>query len=237
MIKKNTKKGGQLKEKDKVFLQLTGRQTAGWIGIFCFVVIWLFLLGVLVGRGTAPVEFDINALQKELAELRAAVLKKEQVVLNKRIEKLSSDTNFDFHEDLKNDKANDTLDSRKDIKSINTHKSDSPRKKNNIIPQKTKTSNLKKKAGKTKPKVRPSEDKKVKKHTIQVASVKDPKVADQFVLKLKKQGFPAYKAVGRISEHNIWYRIRVGAFSNRAESRTMLKRLKKEYKGALLVNR
>ncbi len=236
-MKKNTKKVGQAKVTDKVFLQLTGRQVAGWIGIFCFVAIWIFLLGVLVGRGTAPVEFDINALQKELAELRAAVLKKEQVVLNKRIKKLSNGADFDFHEDLKNDTANDTLDIKKERKSISSHKEDLSGKNDHIIPQKTRSSNLAKKSNKAKPKTRPIEDKKVKKHTIQVASVKDPKVADQLVTNLKKKGFPAYKAVGRISEHDIWYRIRVGAFSNRAESRTMLNRLKKEYKGALLVNR
>jgi len=36
----------------------------------------MFILGVLVGRGTAPVQFDTQALQKELATLRDAMMKK-----------------------------------------------------------------------------------------------------------------------------------------------------------------
>jgi hypothetical protein len=37
-----------------------------------FVAAWMFVLGVLVGRGSAPVHFDIMELQKELETLRRA---------------------------------------------------------------------------------------------------------------------------------------------------------------------
>ena len=40
------------------------------IGLIFFVSIWMFILGVFVGRGTAPVQFDIEELQKELAALK-----------------------------------------------------------------------------------------------------------------------------------------------------------------------
>ena len=54
------------------------RGTTLWLCIIFFVSAWMFVLGVLVGRGTAPVHFDIESLQKELAALKEAVQKKEQ---------------------------------------------------------------------------------------------------------------------------------------------------------------
>jgi cell division septation protein DedD len=80
-------------------------------------------------------------------------------------------------------------------------------------------------------------DSTVKKLTIQIASLRDPKVADQLVASLRKNGFPAYKTMGIISENNIWYRVRAGYFQNKAESRTMMAKLKKKHKGAFLLKR
>ena len=50
-----------------------------------FVAAWMFVLGVLVGRGTAPVHFDTQALQEELAALRDAMMKKEREAVEKAI--------------------------------------------------------------------------------------------------------------------------------------------------------
>ena len=47
-----------------------------------FVHLWLRLdvcSRILIGRGTAPVQFDIEKLQKELASLKEAVIKKEEL--------------------------------------------------------------------------------------------------------------------------------------------------------------
>ncbi|WP_054700325.1 hypothetical protein [Desulfosarcina cetonica] len=43
-----------------------------------FLAAWMFVLGVLVGRGTAPVTFDIRALEKELLLLRKAAMHEER---------------------------------------------------------------------------------------------------------------------------------------------------------------
>jgi len=49
----------------------------GWLWTVFFVSAGMFVIGILVGRGTAPVRFDIAALQKELAALKAQALKAE----------------------------------------------------------------------------------------------------------------------------------------------------------------
>jgi hypothetical protein len=48
-----------------------------WIGLTLFVCAWMFVLGILVGRETVPVRFDIQKLQNELAALKETVIKKE----------------------------------------------------------------------------------------------------------------------------------------------------------------
>ncbi len=61
----------------------------------------MFVLGVLVGRGTAPVHFDMESLQKELAALKEAVQKKEQEWYQNRSDKASARPDLEFHEALK----------------------------------------------------------------------------------------------------------------------------------------
>ncbi len=249
-MKKN-KKTGLSKTNSKPFLQLTGRQTAGLAGAACFAMFWIFLVGVLVGRGSAPVEFDIDALQKELAELRQKVFTKEQLAFNDQMKKLSKEEDgFAFYDDLKKNKVNYKLNIKQEKKH---HKPDIPAglAEERVIPIKTPAAGLKPKGTVTsvhtrpdpkpvsasKPAPGPAPDQKTKTHTIQVASLRDPKYADALVSKLKQQGFPAYRVAGKITETNIWYRVRVGAFGSEAEAGPMMNKLRKQYKGAMLVNR
>jgi cell division septation protein DedD len=80
-------------------------------------------------------------------------------------------------------------------------------------------------------------DKTNKNLTIQVASFKDPNVADKMVAELKKKGYPAYRSIGKIPERGIWYRVRIGYFSSKSEAGSMLKMLKKDRLNAILVRR
>ena len=104
-MKRNKTKSNPSSDRDKVLIELTKKRAAGWLVIFCFVSAWIFLLGILVGRGTVPVQFDIDALQKELADLRHAILEKEQKRITADTDYLSGKTDFDFHESLKKIKA------------------------------------------------------------------------------------------------------------------------------------
>jgi cell division septation protein DedD len=81
------------------------------------------------------------------------------------------------------------------------------------------------------------EEQGAKNFTIQVASVRDSRDADKLVNKLKKEGYPAYRSIGKIPGKGIWYRVRVGYFKNRTEAGFTLKRLKKEKIEAVIVQR
>ncbi|MFH0726311.1 MAG: SPOR domain-containing protein [Pseudomonadota bacterium] len=47
-----------------------------WVSVCVLMSVWMFFLGILVGRGTAPVQFDTQSLQKELLALKKAAVEK-----------------------------------------------------------------------------------------------------------------------------------------------------------------
>ncbi|OIN94846.1 MAG: hypothetical protein AUJ48_04420 [Deltaproteobacteria bacterium CG1_02_45_11] len=92
---------------NKPSLQLKRREIAGWLSVFFFVAAGMFVLGGFVGRGTAPVQFDIENLQKELAALKEAVIKKELTRFKIDVNAANDKTDLGFYEELKETKDND----------------------------------------------------------------------------------------------------------------------------------
>ena len=86
---------------------LQRRQVAGWLSVFFFVAAGMFVLGVLVGRGTSPVQFDIENLQKELTALKEAVIKKELTRFKIDANTANDKTDLGFYEELKKTKNKD----------------------------------------------------------------------------------------------------------------------------------
>jgi cell division septation protein DedD len=72
-------------------------------------------------------------------------------------------------------------------------------------------------------------------YTIQVAAYKQAGDADKLVAKLKRNGFLAYRAIGKVPGKGIWYRVRVGEFKDKSEAGRPMANLKKlGYKPALV---
>ena len=92
------------KDKTKPSLQFVPKGPLIWIFLIVFVSAWMFVLGVLVGRDTAPVKFDIEKLQKELVALKEAVIKKEQRIFKVDSDVVKNKTDFGFYEALKETK-------------------------------------------------------------------------------------------------------------------------------------
>ncbi|MBN1930819.1 MAG: SPOR domain-containing protein [Desulfobacterales bacterium] len=209
-----------------------------WIFLILFISAWMFILGIFVGRGTAPVKFDINKLQKELAAYKKIAAQKELSRFNLNPNS-GLEPEFGFYEDLKhtkNDVKQKTEKFQIKPKSIarksNLEKKkqivteDTPKKVKNVdSTQKAKTSSLN------------SNDLTDKKITIQVASLKNLKVADQMVARLKKKGYSAYRTIAKIPGKGNWYRIRIGYFKNIAEAQSIFNQLKKEKFKPIFVNR
>jgi cell division septation protein DedD len=204
-MKKNEKKDNE------PLLSLARRRVFGWACLFLFVSGWMFVLGIFVGRGTAPVQFDMQKIQNELTALKEAVTRKAQSEVRLGSDTSSKKPNLEFYEELKNTKKDTGFETRKPVKKL-------PPKK--VIPQ-TSPGKVSNATG--------------KKLTIQVAAVKDQKVADQWVEKLKKKGYSAYRVKGKVSGNSTWYRIRVGHFKSRGDALKTLNRLKQEKKDVFLI--
>jgi cell division protein FtsN len=218
---------------------LMPKSTAGWLFLLFFISAWMFFLGVLVGRGTVPVKFDINKLQKELATLKATDLKEQikRVKIHSDATKMKS--GLGFYEELK-----DTKDHTKSDRNPNvdlTTRTEKPLAKDSVSKTKKKPSREKSQDSGNNRTDTIADLSKIpttgKKMTIQAASFRASEDADQMVSKLKKKGYPAYKIIGVVPEKGVWYRVRIGYYGSKAEAVGNLKKLKQDGYNAILVNR
>ncbi len=218
--------------------------------MFFFFSGCMFFLGVLVGRGTVPVNFfDSEDLQLELAALKKAAVEDEIEKIKIESSELNNKHDLGFYEELKKNR-------------LQTSISRYPEKKREKAPVKTKKKGLGQKAEifqpVWKPKIVKNEEyqrktetfqpvqkpensnaKKTgtrKKITIQVASFRNPQDADRMVKRLTARGYPAYKSTGDVSGEGTWHRVRIGSFNKRIEARSTMDRLKRDNLIAILVN-
>ena len=219
-------------KKKKSSTQWTRKGLTLWICLTFFACAWMFVLGIFVGRGTVPVRFDIEKLEKQLAALKEEVIKKEFDRYKLDSPSEENKTQMDFYDALKSTGGQERL--KTDIlqkKPKPLHKKSVSKAKKTLVSKKAATLRKKKTAT-----VKKSVEEN-KNFTIQVAAYKNSKIAENMVAKLKKKGYPAYKSIGKIPGKGIVYRVRVGFFKNRAEGGSTFNRLKKENLNAIIVER
>ncbi len=198
-----------------------------WIGMIFFASAWMFVLGIFVGRGTAPVKFDIEKLQKELIALKETVIDEEKKWFKMYMETAEKKTNLGFYEALKAPGVEDEIEKAPLRKAPVPTKKREPSgnggaKGDRITPRSSSVA----KAGSKETTL-----------TIQVGSFKEMKAADQVVAKLKGAGYGAYRITGKVAGKGVWYRVRVGAFPNEAEAQGTMDRLKRDKFHPLLTKR
>ena len=239
MRKKNKRKPPEFK---KPFIVLTRNKIAGWLLLIFFLCAWMFVLGILVGRGKAPLKFDLAALdKKKAAPKNAESPKKEKVAPQQNKTTIKDKTKLDFYEALKEDKE--------DTKVTAPPKSEAPKDK--AEKPDAKFSDPAKDAQKSKSPERQQKKKPTEKnkgavdktkptgptYTIQAAAVRDGKDADREIQKLKKLGFPAYRSMAKVPGKGIWYRVRIGSYTSKSAARPTLDKLKKAGLKPILVQR
>lgn len=211
--------------------------------IFC-VAAWMFVLGVLVGRGTAPVRFDTRALQKELVALRDAMVKKERKAVEKAIRGEDEKAPLEFYEKLKKDgpdaafqlggspAARDAADRR--TKTAVARKL--PHKSRAAVMAKKGRASVKP-ASSTAPPKRPPPALPPGKLTIQVTSLKDGAAAQRIVENLISKGYSAYLSRIVIADKGLWFRVRVGSYNDREQAAADLARLSRDRNNPILVTK
>jgi cell division protein FtsN len=214
----------------------------GWAvkyGLLIFISAWMFVLGVLVGRGTAPVKFKTNNLSEELLTLKEADIRQQMTRIKTKTEDSKAKTNLDFYQELKKNK--------KPVKKTPNPKNSLKRTTVKQRPQSSEEKTaVKQTDGRTKPKSKSVKkpvvidlpapdtakaqkaDSTVKTLTIQAASLKNRSEAVELVKKLNQKGYSAYKTVAVVPNKGVWFRVRIGEFNNKTEAASTMKRLKKD---------
>lgn len=239
MRKKNKRKAPEFK---KPFIVLTRGKIAGWLFLIFFLCAWMFVLGVLVGRGTAPVKFNLAALEKKLtATEKADPAKPVKTPAQKDGAAVKDKTKLDFYEALKENKE-DTKVAALPKPKIAERKAEKPAEK--AAPP-LKTPETSKPPERPQPKT-PTAGKVAAvvqtntagpTYTIQAAAVRDARDADRLIQKLKKRGYPAYRAIGKVPGKGIWFRVRIGSYKSKSKARPVLNQLKKDGLKPILVLR
>lgn len=218
-----------------------GRIAWGRYLLVFFVAAWMFVLGVLVGRGTAPVHFDIQALQKDLAELRDAMTQTEREAVEKAMRGEDAPASLEFYEALKADRP-DAAEAMIAVQPPpDTEVGAAAAAAGGTPPHKSRLT-LKPKsaraptASSSEPPPSPSVPAGAQPHlTIQVAALKDGAAAERIVANLKKDGYSAYLSRIVIPDKGLWFRIRVGAYADPDQAAADMARLARERQNPILV--
>jgi cell division protein FtsN len=213
MDKKKTKTSKKASPKTKYLLQMTSK---GVVLSLCLIVLisgWMFVLGVLVGRGTAPINFDIEVLQKELKALKESIIRQQEEKERVEVPSFKEEKELDFYEALKGPQTDEKLIFKKQEAS-KTGGSYAEQKTQAEAASKNQLTSMKKltKTG-SMPSVKGA-------FYVQVASTKNVAAADELVIKLNRKGYQAYKVKVEIPDKGTWYRVCAGGFNSQTQAKT-----------------
>jgi len=207
------KTGGQAK---RYKIELTSISALFWCIFLFFLLIWIFVLGILVGRGFLPGSLTtMSDLRSQIKNLQDIVSHKENYD-SKASKETANDPKLAFYDKLTSKKDEiknnwkpetkvDTSTSKKENPSHENESDQKPLTDKNVLIEA-----LEKKEG-SKPSI--SQDM----YTVQIASIGDKEKAEKMIKDLNNQGYDAYFYETEV-KGNRYYRIRCGKFSSREEA-------------------
>jgi DedD protein len=231
---------------NSTILQISRKGLLIWIALIVFIAIWMFVLGVMVGRGLAPVNLETGKLEKELAELKARMLEENQQAEGAAAAGQADEKpQLGFYEALKNPDKQTAFEPEKPAKPVNRKpgaaepvtgtarpRPAAPPPQAPVSRPVTQPSSAPETAPGSKPVPAPISGR----FTVQVASVQDIKGAEKMVARLRAQGYPAYQIRSDVGGKGVWYRVRVGGFEDRRTAAGMLQKLKNDKFGGMVVS-
>lgn len=200
------KEGSRKKKKKKYKIELTYPSIFLW-GFFLFFLLgWIFVLGILVGRGSLPGPVTtLTGLIEHISRLPGVAGSDETQGLKSQ-NKSNSDPKLIFYEKL-------------------SVKKEEAKKK--WVPKRKKKDSFQKADKLEKPnqvRVPPLDH---AQYTVQIASLEEEDMARKLIKELTSRGYPAYFYEARV-DGRIYFRIRCGRFLSREEADDYAMRLATE---------
>ena len=170
------------------------------------VLAWIFVLGVLVGRGDIPNPLEMSFLKKLLATnspQSSAVVKGNPKT---ETQEPQPQPKLDFYEDLNKERA--------EVRGVIPKEPESAKPSENLRDQATER----------------SEEKKMSpRYIVQLASFKDKAKARLFMEQMNKKDIPCELSTVN-SNGVIWYRVRTGSFQDLASAKVFSLSLKEKHR-------
>ena len=98
------KKNKKVSLSKKPFLVLSRRAIAGWIGVIFLLCAWMFVVGVLVGRGIVPVGFKAGGVDSRFEITSRNLESKPEGPASGESDLEKDNSKFDFYEALPEDR-------------------------------------------------------------------------------------------------------------------------------------
>lgn len=212
----------------KTFITLTGKGVAGLVVVVLVVSAWMFGMGVMVGRGTAPIAFDLDQLKRTLESMQKSAQQLAKSGERPAPAEMKNKTDLGFYESLPKNREDTDLPNiapppaarpepaaPKPAAALPAAKAEKPAP----APAPAAPS------ASAPPPSAPAPDKPL---TVQVAAVKSEAEARQLSEKLRQRGFAAYVEPVVVPEKGTWYRVRMGEFPSKEFARSTMERLQKD---------
>ncbi|MCF8035849.1 MAG: SPOR domain-containing protein [Desulfobacteraceae bacterium] len=215
----------------------SGGSVSGWLALIFTASACMFILGVLVGRNTAPVHFDMENLDKKISQLEESV-----------VAGISEQPGRSAPEDIPDEVAFEFYDKLKEEEEIDEHAAGRPRvltaKYNKPPPsemqveaaegEKTEKDETTEKDEKAREPAPPRRQALEKEYAIQVASLRNIERAEKVREKFRAKGYPAFTQVTVVEGKGRYCRVRLGPYKNRTQAQNDLNRLQKAGVDAML---
>ncbi len=226
--------------------------------IYTFIAAWMFLLGIMVGRGTSPVKFDTQKFQKRLETIASEFGEKKDTqekidlkfykVLHQPVPEEASASKKAGLEIIPKKEKRPEADAipTKISKKKQTFKKTAAKDSTAVPAKETVKTNHKKSSGtisksetlkKKSSTEQPAQTQAAKgRYTLQVAAYKAFKDAVTQMALLEKKGISSYREKGE-KDGVTWYRIRTGSFGTYDEAKKYKEKLKKMKINSLIIKK
>jgi cell division protein FtsN len=246
--------------------QITRMGLIVWVCLIVFISAWTFFLGVLMGRGTAPISIDFGGIETELAASKAAQLAAQREMLAQANGSGDRPPDVEYPEILREKTADPELEPVGQSGLADRAASRDPKTKKRRVPEKPKVikypvpnadgstsvamdrgvrpaGTASQKGSETRAPIVAAHGETTpsatdsKVYTLQALSVRDQVAARKMVAILRNKGFPAFLTEGEIPGKGTWYRVRIGSYENRTEAGATIERLQAEGIQPLLIRK
>ena len=231
---------------------MSRRARVGWGVAVFFIAAWMFSMGVMVGRETAPVRFDLDQLKKTLESLQRVPREPLKNAPPVESNQMKDKTKLDFYEVLpKNREDADVNLPKPTPPGPASAKAEPPAAKTQETPAQARAEKppavpASLPAAKTEkpapaptpsPPPAPAAAAPGQAFTVQVSAVKSEEEARRMVDRLRQRGYAAHVETTAMPDKSTWYRVRMGEFPTKESARGTVDRLQKDGFGSMVVPR